>query len=105
MEEVVDNKDTVPVYLKISMVEPILLKCTEESTFFSIFDSIQKTEFTNEYTLRKYLFHLVNANFVKYIGERKTYIISQCGEDLLHLIYVQIQRNVVDYQYLTIKVD
>jgi len=105
MKEMIDEGDSVPIYLKISLVEPILLKCTEESTFFTIFESIQKTEFTNEYNLKKYLFHLVNANFVKYIGKRKTYIISDCGADLLHLIYVQIQRNVVDYQFLTIKVD
>jgi hypothetical protein len=105
MEEIVDDEDIVPVYLKISIVEPILLKCMDKSTFFTIFDSIQKTEVTNEYTLRKYLFHLVNSKFVKYIGKRKIFILSQCGADLLHLIYVQIQRNVVDYQHLTIKVD
>jgi hypothetical protein len=77
----------------------------DESTFFTIFDSIQKTEVTSEYILRKYLFHLVNAKFVKYIGKRKTFILSQCGADLLQLICVQIQRNIVDYQHLTIKVD
>ena len=104
MEKTVDKLDTVPVYLKISIVEPILSTCRKDSTFLALINSIQNIEGSNEYILRKYLFYLIDANFVKYNGKRKIFTLSQYGVDLLQLIYVQIQRNIVKYEQLTIKV-
>lgn len=105
MEGTIDSAETTPVYLRTSIVEPILLACMDQVSFSSIANNVQKSEYIPETVLKKYLFHLINGSFVKYDGSRKVFILCHCGAELLHLIYCQIQNNSMHYQDLTIKVE
>lgn len=105
MNESVDNAETSPVYLKTSIVEPILVSCDKKESFSNILYFVHKSEFIPEAVLRKYLFHLINGSFVKYDAGKKIFILCHSGVELLYVIYSQIQDNPIIYQDLTIKVE
>jgi hypothetical protein len=105
LDEKIDSAETSPVYLKTSIVEPILVACNKKESFSGIFNFVNKSEFIPEAVLRKYLFHLINGSFVKYDGRKKVFVLCNCGAELLHVIYSQIQDNPIFYQDLTIKVE
>ena len=91
------------IYLKVSIVEPILLSCIDGISFPDIQLNLQRV--TTEMVLKGYLFHLVNNMFITYNGKEKVYLISDCGIDLLRLIYIQKDRKIVDYLDLYLKVE
>ena len=97
------NKKESCIYLKISIVEPILLSCINGVSFSDFQLSLQGV--ITERVLKEYLFHLVNGLFITYNGKKKVYLICNCGLDLLRLIYIQVQRKIVDYSDLSIKVE
>lgn len=97
------NKEESCIYLKVSIVEPILLSCVNGVSFSDILHNLQRV--TTEKVLKEYLFHLVDGLFITYNGEKKVYLICNCGLDLLRLIYIQVQRKIVDYSDLSIKVE
>jgi hypothetical protein len=105
MDETVDSAETIPVYLRTSLVEAILLACIKGVSFSCINNSVQKIEYVSEGVIRKYLFYLINGNFIQYNGRRKIFILCHCGAELLHLIYTQMQHTHLHYQDLTIKVE
>lgn len=105
MDKSIETAETFPVYLRTSIVEPILLACIKGAPLYSIYESIENLEFIAEDVLRKYLYHLINGNFLKYDGQRKVFILRPCGADLLVVIYSQVQQNLICYRDLRIKVE
>jgi hypothetical protein len=92
------------IYLKISIAEPILVSCIDGASFSDIVLRLQEVV-ASKSILKEYLFHLVTGLFISYDGKNKIFRISNYGLELLHLIYVQIGRNIVEYADLSIKVE
>ncbi len=106
MENESDVSKTDSIYLKVSIVEPILVSCIDYASFSEIYSYLQRV-FPNisESGAKEYLFYLINAAFISYDGSNKIYSISQDGIDLLEIIYSQKNVRVVDYLDLTVKVE
>lgn len=106
MENESDVSKTDSIYLKVSIVEPILVSCIDYASFSDIYSYLQRV-FPNisESGAKEYLFYLINAAFISYDGSNKIYSISQDGIDLLAVIYSQKNIRVVDYLDLTVKVE
>ena len=105
MDDTTHSNKTKPVYLRTSIVEPILIRCISEASFTNILNSVQKVSLIHEKDLRKYLYYLINDSFVEYNGKRKVFILVRYGADLLLVIYSQIQLNQLHIQDLKIKVE
>ena len=106
MENESDISKLEPVYLKVSIVEPILVSCIDDASSSDIYSYLQRV-FQNmpESDVKEHLFYLINGAFIRYDGSNKTYSISQDGMDLLVVIYSQKNVRVVDYLDLTVKVE
>jgi hypothetical protein len=100
--EFCNNKED-SIYLKVSIVEPILASCIDGALFSDLSLNLQRA--VTEESLKEYLFHLVNGLFITYNGKKRIYLICDYGIDLLRLIYIQKERNIVDYMGLSIKVE
>ena len=101
-----DVSTTDSIYLKVSIVEPILVSCIDYASFSEIYLYLQRV-FPNisESGAKEYLFYLINGAFISYVGGNKIYSISEDGMDLLAVIYSQKNVRVVDYSDLTVKVE
>lgn len=97
------NKKESCIYLKVSIVEPVLLSCIDGASFLDIHLYMQRA--ITKRVLKEYLFHLINSSFITYNGKKKVYLICNCRFDLLRLIYVQRERKIVDYLDHSIKVE
>jgi len=97
---------TDSIYLKVSIIEPILVSCIDYASFSDIYSYLQRV-FPNitEHEAKKHLFYLISGAFISYNGSNKIYSISQDGIDLLEIIYSQKNVKVVDYSDLTVKVE
>jgi hypothetical protein len=91
------------IYLKVSIVEPILVSCINGVSFPDIQLNLQRV--TTEMVLKEYLFHLVDKMFITYNGQKKVYLVCDQGIDLLRLIYIQKQRKIADYLDLYVKIE
>lgn len=100
--EFCNNKEE-SIYLKVSIVEPILMSCIDGALFSDLSLNLQRA--VTEKSLKGYLFHLVNGLFITYYGKKRIYLICDNGNDLLRLIHIQKERNIVDYLDLSIKVE
>lgn len=103
--ECTNNNNTIPVYLKIAIIEPILLACINGSSFSEIYLSVQRVIPTSELILREYIFYLLNSSFISYNGIEKIYFIEPAGLELLEIIYFQAERRIVEYIDLTLKIE
>ena len=94
------------IYLKVSIVEPILMSCMHDDSFFDIYFYLQNM-FPNiaESEAKEHMFYLINGAFISYDGSNKIFSISQDGIDLLEIISSQKNARVVDYINLTVKVE
>lgn len=101
--EFINNKDNDTIYLKVSIVEPILVSCINDVSFSEIYLKLQKI--TSGRILKEYLFHLIDGLFIVYNGKKRTFKTCECGFELLYLIHIQADRNIVDYKDLSIKVE
>jgi hypothetical protein len=97
------NKKESCIYLKVSIVEPILLSCINGVSFPDLQLNLQRV--ATEMVLKDYLFHLIDGLFITYDGKKKIYLTCNFGLDLLNLIYIQKERKTVDYLDLSIKVE
>lgn len=96
---------TDSIYLKTSMVEPILISCIHESSIHDVYTYVQNVcPNTTESETKEHLFYLINGSFVEYNGTNKTYLASQDGILLLDMIYTQNKLKVTDYSNLKTKV-
>ena len=100
--EFCNNKEE-SIYLKVSIVEPILMSCIDGALFSDLSLYVQRAVI--EKSLKEYLLHLVNGLFITYNGKKRIYLICDNGIDLLRLICIQKERNIVDYLDLSIKVE
>ena len=103
--ECTNNNNPDPVYLKVVIIEPILLACIHGSSFSEVYLSVQRVIPTSELVLREYIFYLLNSSFISYNGIEKKYFIELSGLELLEIIYVQTERRIVDYAELTLKIE
>jgi len=97
-------EDLDSVYLKVIIIEPILLACIDGSTFSEIQTTLQRVIPTSNLGLREYIYYLIDNSFISYDGLKKAYFIEPGGLDLLGLIYIPVTRRIVDYVDLTVKV-
>lgn len=97
------NKKENHIYLKVSIVEPILLSCMNGVSFPDIQLHLQRV--TTETILKEYLFYLVDGLFITYDGKKRVYLICKYGLELLNLIYIQKERKIEDYFGLSIKIE
>ena len=99
------NKNINPVYLKVAIIESILLACIKGSSFSEIELCVARVISTSEVVLREYIHHLVNNSFISYNRARKIYLIEAGGWDLLYIIYSQRESSISDYSDLVIKIE
>lgn len=93
------------IYLKVSIVEPILISCINNASFSDIYSYLHRIfPSIKENETKEHLFHLISNSFIIYDGSNNTYSTSQNGFDLLYIIYSQIKTGIVDYSTLTVKV-
>jgi len=100
-----NNNNPDPVYLKVVIIEPILLTCIDGSSFSEIDRCLQRVVLTSELVLREYIYYLLNSSFISYNGIEKKYFIEPAGLELLEIIYVQVERKIVEYSDLTLKIE
>ena len=105
MKKELYSSEVNSVYLKVIIVEPILLSCIDEQSFSDICSYLQRVVSTTEVVVKEYLFYLINNSFIKYKGIKKIYLICENGIDLLNAIYTQRKEKVVDYNDLVIKLE
>ncbi|VFJ12599.1 hypothetical protein [Candidatus Nitrosocosmicus franklandus] len=105
MNENFGSAGTLPIYLRASIVEPILQACSKEAPFISIYKNTKSLEDISEHLVRKYLYHLINGNFLRYEGHKKIFVLLPSGMELLVVIYAQIQQNPTYHKDLRIKVE
>ncbi|MDR4489484.1 MAG: hypothetical protein R2685_01085 [Candidatus Nitrosocosmicus sp.] len=95
------------IYLKVFIVEPILIACIDKASLADIHAYVQRVlPNTTESQTKEYLFYLINGSFIDYNGKNKLYSTSQDGLNFLGMIYSQ--KNVLeveDYSTLTVKVE
>jgi len=75
-----------PYYLLTFNFLQILLVCVNRTRFNELFDTIQRITSFSRYTLKKYLFHLIEYGIISYQGENQVYVITRTGLDLLSII-------------------
>lgn len=93
-------------YLRVPIVESMLVACIDKSHFTDIYRYVQRVlPKITESEVREYLFCLINGSFIDYVGNSKIYCTSQEGIDLLNTIYSQKIGIVTDYSDLMIKVE
>jgi hypothetical protein len=100
-----NNNNPDPVYLKVVIIEPILLTCIDGSSFSEIDRCLQRVVLTSELVLREHIYYLLNSSFISYNGIEKKYFIEPAGLELLEIIYVQVERKIVEYSDLTLKIE
>lgn len=105
MNEDIRGAETFPIYLRALIVEPISQACSKEASFVSIYKSIKYFGDISEDLVRKYLYHLINDNFLSCEGHKNVFVLLPSGVELLVVIYTQIQQNPNYHRDLRIKVD
>ena len=68
------------------IVEYILLLCTGETTFD---DLMQLMIPSSPPILKKYLFYLIDYDFISYSGQKQVYLIKDKGLELLYRIVIE----------------
>lgn len=79
MDKSLESAETSPVYLRTCIVEPILITCLKERSFYDIYNSIQDIEAISERILRKYLYHLINEGFLSLPCREKSFCYKSMG--------------------------
>jgi hypothetical protein len=79
------------------------MSCIDGALFSDLSLNLQRA--VTEKSLKEYPLHLINGLFISYHGKKRINLICDNGIDLLRLIYIQKERNIVDYFDLSIKVE
>jgi predicted transcriptional regulator len=88
--------------LKAIIVEQILVVCVSRTRFYKLFDTIRRITSFSRYTLKKYLFHLIEYGILSYQGENQVYVITRTGLDLLSIINVEKRITQLDIKDIAI---
>lgn len=105
MNRAFTNKNTNSIYLRVAIIEPILIACIDGAPFPEIYMSVQKAIPATERVVRNYLFHLINGFLVSYKGVMKLYFVTPRGLDVLEIIYYQRERGSTNYTDLALKLE
>jgi hypothetical protein len=87
-------KDIKTPELQASIVEPILLRCTNKVSFYVLALAIQQIVPMSFSDLKKYLFYLIDYGFVSYNGQEQMFTIRDEGFGLLDMIDVYIESEI-----------
>ena len=80
------NLSVMSPELEAVVVDQILSLCVNEVEFSELIDMMQRTATFSRHILKKYLFHLIDYDFISYQGKSKVYVITRVGLDLLSII-------------------
>jgi DNA-binding HxlR family transcriptional regulator len=72
--------------LEAVIVEQILVVCVNRTRFNELFDTIRRITSFSRFTLKKYLFHLIEYGIISYQGKNQMYVTTRTGLDLLSII-------------------
>lgn len=84
------HKDIKSPDLQASVVEPILLRCTNKVSFYVLALTIQQRVPMSFSEIKKYLFYLIDYGFVSYNGQEQMFTIEDVGFGLLDMIDIFI---------------
>jgi predicted transcriptional regulator len=88
--------------LKAIIVEQVLVVCVNRIRFNELFDTIRRITSFSRYTLKKYLFHLIEYSIISYQGENQVYVITRTGLDLLSIINREKKTIQLDFKDIVI---
>jgi hypothetical protein len=81
---VIEGKCTTRIYtaiksseLKAIIVEQILVVCVNRTRFYELFDTLRRITSFSRYTLKKYLFLLIEYGIISYQVENQVYVITR----------------------------
>lgn len=87
-----NNKKKSP-NLHAAVVESILLSCTERYGFDELVTKIQKVLPLSRFSVKKYLFFLIDHELISYRGGEQIYCILEDGKELLNIIIEKKNQN------------
>jgi hypothetical protein len=82
--------------LKVVIVESILLSCIVTGSILELLFKIQTVLPLSYEVLKKYLFYLVDFNFISYNGQKQVYITEERELDLLYMIKKEKKMKMVE---------
>ena len=88
--------------LQAVIVEQILVVCVNRTRFNELFDTIRRITSFSHYTLKKYLFHLIEYGIISYKGENQVYVITRTGLELLSIINRERKTTQLDFKDIVI---
>ena len=72
--------------LEAIIVEQILAVCVNKARFNGLKNAAQRVASLSRYSLKKYLFHLIEYGIISYQGQNQEYVITWEGLNLLSII-------------------
>lgn len=80
------NYNTISMELEAIVVEQILCVCFNKTRFNELYNAIRKIVSFSPYSLKKYIFYLIESGILSYHGESQAYIITLEGLNLLYFM-------------------
>src|SRR5215216_7953872 len=71
------------------IVEQILGVCVNKARFNELKDATQRVASLSRYSLKKYLFYLIEYGIISYQGQNQVYVITWEGLNLLSIINIE----------------
>jgi hypothetical protein len=99
---VIYNKDSKSPALEAAVIEPILISCINNVSFYVLALSIQKIIPISFSELKKYLFYLVDYGLVSYNGLQQVFTIEDGGFGLLDMIDREKRQEKINIKDITI---
>jgi predicted transcriptional regulator len=97
-----DNPAIKSPELEAVIVEQILVVCVNSTRFNELFDTIRRITSFSRYTLKKYLFHLIEYGIISYKGETQVYVITRTGLELLSIMNIEKRTTQLDFKDIVI---
>ena len=91
--------------LKAIIVEQILVVCVNRTRFNELFNIIRKITSFSRYTLKKYLFQLIEYGIISYQGENQVYVITRTGLELLSILNKEKRTTQLDFKDIVIRLE
>ena len=105
MDHECHNKNIKPIYLRVIVVEPILLSCLKGVSLDELFLQVQLIMPLPFTILKIYLYYLIDLDFISYDGKMKIYLINGHGLNLLNTIYKQKKTQKFNIENLAVKIE
>lgn len=83
---IIHNKEIKPPELKASIVEPILTICIVGSSIFELSWKMKIMMTLPFIIIKQYLFYMIDYEVITYNGQKRTFITTDEGHDLLDMI-------------------